>query len=51
MAQELFPLAPLAGPPIPTAEALAPDWRKATWFYARFGVTEGEYRSGAPAYL
>ncbi|MGA8664799.1 MAG: hypothetical protein WB809_07030 [Thermoplasmata archaeon] len=29
------------------AEVLASDWRKAAWFYARFGITEEEFRSGA----
>jgi len=28
------------------AETLARDWRKAAWFYARFGITEGQYRHG-----
>jgi len=28
------------------AETLARDWRKATWFYARFGITEGQFRFG-----
>ncbi|MGA8536866.1 MAG: hypothetical protein WB789_05680, partial [Thermoplasmata archaeon] len=30
------------------AEALARDWRKAAWFYARFGITEGQFRRGVP---
>ena len=29
------------------AEALARDWRKAAWFYARFGITEAQFRVGA----
>jgi hypothetical protein len=28
---------------------LARDWRKAAWFYARFGITEGLFRHGLPA--
>jgi hypothetical protein len=28
---------------------LQADWRRAAWFYARFGVTEAEFRLGAPA--
>jgi hypothetical protein len=31
------------------AETLARDWRKAAWFYARFGVTEGQVRYGVPS--
>jgi hypothetical protein len=31
-----------------TAETLARDWRKAAWFYARFGITEGQFRKGVP---
>ncbi len=33
---------PSARPRVPrrTAETLARDWRKAAWFYARFGITE-----------
>jgi len=30
------------------AETLARDWRKAAWFYARFGITEGQFRNGVP---
>jgi len=30
------------------AEELARDWRKAAWFYARFGITEGQFRRGVP---
>jgi hypothetical protein len=29
-------------------ETLASDWRKAAWFYARFGVTGGQFRRGVP---
>jgi hypothetical protein len=29
-------------------ETLSRDWRKAAWFYARFGITETRYRHGAP---
>ncbi len=28
------------------AEVLARDWRKAAWFDARFGITEGQFRFG-----
>jgi len=28
------------------AEVLARDWRKAGWVYARFGITEGQFRRG-----
>jgi len=35
------PLAPLRGPS-------TNDWRKAAWFYARFGITEGQFRGGVP---
>ncbi|MCI4343645.1 MAG: hypothetical protein L3J92_05985 [Thermoplasmata archaeon] len=28
------------------AETLARDWRKAAGFYARFGITEGQFRDG-----
>ena len=31
------------------AETLARDWRKAAWFYARFGITEARFRTGIPA--
>ncbi len=31
------------------AEVLASDWRKAAWFHARFGVTEGQFRNGIRA--
>jgi len=31
------------------AELLASDWRRATWIYSRFGVTEGLLRHGVPA--
>jgi hypothetical protein len=31
------------------AETLRGDWRKAAWFYARFGVTEGQFRQGTPS--
>lgn len=30
-------------------ERLASDWRKASWFYMRFGITEGMLRSGVPS--
>jgi len=30
------------------AETLARDWRKAAWFYGRFGITEGQFRQGVP---
>jgi hypothetical protein len=30
------------------AETLVRDWRKATRFYARFGVTEDQFRHGVP---
>ena len=36
------------------AEVLARDWRKAAWFSARFGITEGRSRLGslgAPALM
>jgi YVTN family beta-propeller protein len=29
-------------------KTLARDWRKAAWFYARFGITEGQFRLGVP---
>lgn len=29
-------------------EVLASDWKKAARFYARFGITEGEFRHGVP---
>jgi hypothetical protein len=28
------------------AEVLARDWRKAAWFYARFGITAANFRTG-----
>jgi hypothetical protein len=31
------------------AETLARDWRKAAWFYARFGINETMFRHGVPA--
>jgi hypothetical protein len=31
------------------AETLARDGRKAARFYARFGITEGQFREGVPA--
>jgi len=31
------------------AETLLRDWRRAAWFYARFGITEGQFRSGGPS--
>jgi hypothetical protein len=31
------------------AETLASDWRKATRFHARFGITEAQFRSGVPS--
>lgn len=31
------------------AETLARDWRKAAVFYARFGITVGQLRTGVPA--
>ena len=31
------------------AESLAYDWRKAAWFYARFGITEEMFLHGVPA--
>jgi len=31
------------------AETLARDWRKAAWLYARFGITEGQFRFGVAA--
>jgi hypothetical protein len=30
------------------AETLSRDWRKAAWFYARYGVTEGQFCRGIP---
>ena len=27
------------------AETLRGDWRKAAWFYARFGITERNFRN------
>jgi hypothetical protein len=30
------------------AETLARDWRKAAWFYARFGNTGGQFHLGVP---
>ncbi len=30
------------------AKGLARNWRKAAWFYARFGITEGQFRGGVP---
>jgi hypothetical protein len=30
------------------AETLARDWRRAAWFYGRFGITEIQYRDGVP---
>jgi len=30
------------------AEILARDWHKAACFYARFGITEGQFRGGVP---
>jgi hypothetical protein len=30
------------------AETLARDWRKAAWFYARYGITEGQFRHRVP---
>jgi hypothetical protein len=30
------------------AETIVRDWRKAARFYARFGITEGEFRLGVP---
>jgi hypothetical protein len=30
---------------------LTRDWRKAAWFYARFGITEGQFRNGVPGKL
>ena len=29
-------------------EVLASDWKKAAWFFARFGVTEALFRNGIP---
>ncbi|HTS33532.1 MAG TPA: hypothetical protein VMI55_06305 [Thermoplasmata archaeon] len=39
--------APVAARP-GVAEALARDWRKAAWFYARFEITEAMRRHGVP---
>jgi len=33
------------------AETLARNRRKATWFYARFGITEATFRYGVPVQL
>lgn len=30
-------------------ETLAGDWRKAAWFYTRFGITEAHFRQGVPS--
>jgi hypothetical protein len=30
------------------AETLAANWQKAKRFYARFGITEGQFRRGVP---
>jgi hypothetical protein len=30
-------------------ELLARDWRRAAWFYTRFGITEELVRHGVPA--
>jgi hypothetical protein len=31
------------------AETFRGDWRKAAWFYARFGITEGQFCRGVPS--
>ncbi|HZY91980.1 MAG TPA: hypothetical protein VFG07_04295 [Thermoplasmata archaeon] len=30
-------------------DSLRADWRKATWFYTRWGITEAQFRSGTPS--
>jgi hypothetical protein len=31
------------------AETVSHDWKKAAWFYGRFGITKATFRQGVPA--